>query len=87
MTRVQGYTCCPRADLAGIGCRLPAVFSKQDFFVANGGEKFFSADGQRIEIQNQAQVDHLVLPILPAIFQILKFLIRTGFSKKEHLRA
>jgi len=83
MTRVRGYTSCPRADRAGIFCFLNAASANPDFWISGGDEKLSGVNAQRVEIQIRTLVDHLVLPTRPAFAKILKFFTPSGFSKRS----
>lgn len=79
MTRVQGSTYCLRAARAArCGC-LNAAAPQQRFVMPGGGENFPFAHEQRVGMPRGFLVDHLVLPTLPAIAQVLTLFVLSGF--------
>ncbi|MCG3121136.1 MAG: hypothetical protein ALAOOOJD_04114 [bacterium] len=78
MTRVQGSTYCLRAEQAVPGCCLNTANSPQHLVLPDGSANFPFAHEQRVGMPRGFQVDHLVLPTLPAIARALIFFIVSG---------
>lgn len=78
MTRMQRSTYCLRANRAArCGCLNAAA--PQQRFVIPGGENFPFAHQQRVGMPRGFLVDHLALPTLPAIAQVLTLFVLSGF--------